>query len=53
MIMFANFSEAEQTISNKILVQQNLLGKKCIHGQRKITSKGDLIIGPLEFIVLK
>ena len=53
MLMFANFSEAEQTISNKILVQQNIPGKKCVHGQSKIITKGDLVIRPLEFLVIK
>jgi len=52
-IIFANFSETKQTIREKNLLQQNILGKKRKYGYSKIPSKGDLILKPLEFLVIE
>jgi amylosucrase len=53
VIVFANFSEGEQTVINKILLQQNISGKKRIYGFSQIPLKGDLTIRPLDFLVIE
>lgn len=53
IIIFANFSEADQTINNKILSQQNIFAKKRIYGRSEIPKKGNLIIKPLDLLVIE
>jgi len=51
--VFGNFSDAEQIVSAKVLQQYNLVDKKQLHGSNKISSHGDLILRPLDFVVLR
>jgi len=51
--VFGNFSDAEQIVSAKVLQQYNLVDKKQLHGSNKISSHGDLILRPVDFVVLR
>jgi glycosidase len=53
VIVFANFSEGEQTINNKILLQQNISGRKLIYGHSEIPFTEKLILRPLDFLVIE
>jgi len=49
--VFANFSETEQTVSAKVIEQNNLGGKARLFGESDISEQGDLVLKPLEFVV--
>jgi len=51
--LFANFSESEQVISARILEQYALFGKRRLHGISELPSRGDLVLKPLDFLILK
>jgi amylosucrase len=50
-VIFANFSEAPQTISARILEQYSVQGKKRLHGISKVSGQGDGIIEALDFLM--
>jgi glycosidase len=50
-VVFANFSEAPQNISARILEQYSVHGRKRLHGQSKIAEQGDGVIEALDFLV--
>jgi amylosucrase len=50
-VILANFSEAPQTISARILEQYSVHGKKRLHGRNKILPQSDLTIEALDFLV--
>jgi glycosidase len=50
-VIFANFSEAAQTISARILEQYSIHGKKCLHGKSKVLQQGNATIEALDFLV--
>ena len=50
-VVFANFSEAEQQVSAKVVEQENLSNKTCIFGAGNIASEGNLNLKPLGFVV--
>ena len=52
-IIFVNFSESEQIISSKVLAQYAIYGKQCLHGCSKAPSEGQLLLKPLDLLVLK
>jgi hypothetical protein len=51
--VFANFSESEQTISAKVIEQNNLAGKECIFGVSEVPTDGGMKIEPLGFVVFR
>ena len=53
VIIFANFSDNEQAINKKILVQHNITAKKRIYGHSEISSNENLILRPLDFLVFE
>jgi glycosidase len=50
-IIFANFSEAPQTISARVLEQYSVHSKKRLYGRSKIAIQGDGFIEALDFLV--
>jgi len=52
LVVFANFSEAEQVIPAKVIGQNRLAEKARFYGKSKISSTGSLILQPYEFLVL-
>ena len=50
-VIFANFSESEQPIPAKVIEQNNLAGKVCLFGESEISTSGELVLKPLEFVV--
>ncbi|MEW5829170.1 MAG: amylosucrase, partial [Chloroflexota bacterium] len=50
--IFANFSEGGQAVPAKILEQYHLHGKRRLFGQSQLPAGGDLILQPLDFLVL-
>lgn len=51
-VVFANFSEAQQVISAKVIEQYNVRSKNCWFGMSEISPVGNLLLQPLEFLVL-
>jgi glycosidase len=49
--VFANFSESEQVLSARVIEQNNLSGKARLFGDSNISASGELLLGPLEFVV--
>jgi len=49
--VFANFSESEQTLSAKVIEQNNLVGKARLFGESDISEQGNLVLRPLELVV--
>jgi amylosucrase len=50
--IFANFSEVRQGISGRVLARYNLAGKNRLYGRSEIPSQGDLVLEPLDFMVV-
>ena len=50
-VVLANFSESSQTVPSRMFEQYSVLRKKRLHGISKISSKGDIMIAPLDFLV--
>ena len=50
--LFGNFSEQNQTIPVKVLQQNNLIQKTIIFGKSNFDKKGNLLIRPLDFVIL-
>ncbi|MCJ7695529.1 MAG: alpha-amylase family protein [Anaerolineaceae bacterium] len=50
--VFANFSETEQLVSETDLQKYQLLNKKPIFGKNQCSEKGDLVLSPLDFLIL-
>jgi glycosidase len=50
-VIFANFSEAPQIITARILEQYSVHSKKRLHGQSRFPEQGDGIIEALDFLV--
>jgi glycosidase len=51
-VVFANFSESEQTIPTKVIEQNNLGDKARLFGSGEISSDGELKMEPLGFVVM-
>ena len=52
VVIFANFTEVEQTIAPKILQQNHLLQKPMRHGSGRLGADGSLTLPPLAFVLL-
>jgi len=50
-VIFANFSEAPQSIPERVLEQYSIYSKKQLHGKSKILRQGDATIVALDFLV--
>lgn len=50
-VVFANFSEAPQTIANLIFEQHNIDIKQKLHGESNYVGGQELVIEPLDFVV--
>ena len=50
-VIFANFSESEQSIPRQVVEQQSLRGKKKLHGASVLTPQNNLPLQPLDFLV--
>ena len=51
-VIFANFSEHPQTITARILDQYPVYNKQRLHGISNVSHQTDLILEPLDFLVL-
>jgi len=51
LVIFANFSEQEQTISARVIEQNNLPGKQQLFGESTLTPQHNLILPPLDFVI--
>ncbi|GAB4571420.1 MAG: hypothetical protein Fur0017_20450 [Anaerolineales bacterium] len=50
-VIFANFSEAAQTIERRIIEQYAITGLKKLHGRNHVSPKKYLELEPLDFVV--
>lgn len=50
-VVFANFSERPQVVPMRILEQNSVYGKKCLHGSSVIALQMDMMVEPLDFLV--
>jgi len=50
--IFANFSETEQVVSASIIQKYQLSNKKQIFGKSQWSGKSDLVLNPLDFMIL-
>ena len=51
LVIFANFSEQEQTISARVIEQNNLPGKQQLFGESTLTPQYNLVLPPLDFVI--
>jgi glycosidase len=51
LVIFANFSEQEQTISARVTEQNNLPGKQRLFGDSALAPNHTLIMQPLDFVI--
>jgi glycosidase len=49
--IFANFSEQEQQVSARVIQQNNLSHKQCLFGEGVLNPQGNLVLGPLDFVI--
>jgi glycosidase len=52
MGIFANFSEQEQRIPARVIQQNNLSNKQYLFGEGMTNALGELVLGPLDFVIL-
>ena len=50
-VVFANFSEAPQTIFSRVIEQYAITSLKKLHGRNHVSSKNSLQLEPLDFVV--
>ena len=50
-VIFANFSEASQSIPGRVLEQYSIYSKKQLHGKSKVLRQGNVTIEALDFLV--
>ena len=50
-VIFANFSEASQSIPGRVLEQYSIHSKKQLHGKSKVLRQGNVTIEALDFLV--
>ena len=52
IILFANFSESSQSIPAHVLEQHHILTQKSLYGRSNLPSGGDLILAPLDLLII-
>ena len=50
-VIFANFSEHQQTIPARILDQYSLRSKPILHGISQVSDQNDFVVEPLDFMI--
>ncbi len=51
LVIFANFSEAQQVLPARLAIQNNLLQKTCLFGENALATDGNIVLEPLAFTV--